>query len=235
MTLLQVESNIKSHLVAIVLVFALVFGAVWGVDSLIARHDGATSARYETLLANQTAQTVALQKQLTTDEAQWSVIQAQLLAANAQLVKSIQQRDVATKQQQTIDASLDAITGAQRLASQTRANPGEVTVGAGDSVTLDLSILRTVVSSLDLLPTVQADLTDTRTQLANETTIANNAISDVAAEKAVVASQATQLVDQTNACVAQIKTLKAHQRKNLIKAFFAGIVTGLIGGHAAGI
>jgi hypothetical protein len=235
MTLLQVESNIKSHLVAIIVVLALVFGAVWGVDSLIARHDGATSARYETLLANQTAQTVALQKQLTIDEAQWSVIQAQLLAANAQLVKTIQQRDASTKQQQTIDASLDTSTAAQRLAQQVRANPGEVNVGAGDTVVLDLPVTRSVVSSLDLLPTVQSDLADTRTQLANETTIANNALSDVAAEKAVVVSQAKQLVDQTNACVAQVKTLRAHQRKNLIKAFFAGVVTGIIGGHAAGI
>lgn len=225
---------LKAHALILALVAILVGGAVYGVDSIIARHDAATSTKFEQILKVQAAQTQALQTQLSTDEAANAQRDAQYQATIASLSQSILQRDANAKKQTAVDASLSAAAAAQRLVQQTNASPSQVAV-AGNSVTMDLPLTRNVVADLDAFSVAKADLSDTQKQLVAQTGLTADANQNLADAKQVIGSQTLQLADQTKACNAQIKTLKAKQRKNLFKAFFAGVVVGIIGGRAAGI
>lgn len=216
------------HLLSLAIVGVLVIGGVYGTESLIAKHDVQNSAKYEAILATQTQQTQTLQKQLSTDEANWAQVEAQLLAQNAQLTKQITARNQAVAIQVQTDATLSATDAAARLTTQTHAAPGEV-LASGNDVTIDLPITRAIVSDLDQLPVVQADLTDTKTQLANETVVATNAQTDAIDAKKVIAAQVTQMADADKACKADIATVKAQARKSKWKYLLFGgaIVEGV--------
>jgi hypothetical protein len=214
-------SWVLSHLLALIVVGGLIIGGVYGVESLIARHDSATASKYSAILAAQTTATQILQKQLQADEEQSAQIEAQLLAQNSQLAQQISARNQAAATQVKTDATLSAADSANRITVQTKAGPGEVTA-QGNDVVLDLPITRAVVADLDELPVVEANLTDTQKQLANETTVATNAQSDVADAKKVIAAQVTQMADADKACKAQITTLKSQNRKNTWKHLLLG-------------
>ena len=222
-----------SHLILLAVVGLLVAGAVYGVDSIVARHDAARSTQFAQILATQAEQTKTLQQQLAADEAATAVRDAQYQATIAQLSKSIQVRDANAQKQQQTDTTLDAVSAASRLAAQTGAQSGEISV-AGDNVTLDLPITRRVVAAFDELSVAQADLQDTRGQLTAQTGLTVDANTKLADADKVIASQTAQIADGVKSCNAQIKTLKAKQRKNLFKAFFAGVAVGFFGAHAAG-
>ena len=221
---------LTQHLIALAIVAGLAFGGVYFVENLVAKHDAQTSAKYEVILAAQTAATQTLQKQLSTDEANWAQVEAQLLAQNAQLTKQISQRNQAAAVQVQADASLSAAQSAIRIAQQTNSGPGEV-VATGDTVTLDLPISRVITADLDRLFVAQADLADTQKELVNETQIATDAKADAASEKTVIAAQDVELADQKKSYEAQITTLKAENRKSKLKWFGLGFVAGFITGH----
>jgi hypothetical protein len=224
---------LTSHLLALIVVGGLIVGGVLGVEKLVQDHDVANATKYTTLLAQQTQQTQALQKQLQADEAQSAQIEAQLLAQNAQLTKQISARNIAVAAQVKTDATLSTQQAAARLAQQTNASAGEVTASDA-SVTLDLPITRAVVSDLDELPVVTANLADTTTKLNNETTVATNAQSDLSAADKVITAQTAQMADATKACNAQIAVVKAKARRSKIKSFLVGLGVGLglWAGHA---
>lgn len=222
---------ISSHLILLAVVALLVFGGVYGVESLLSRRAAANDAKWEYLLKEQTAQTQTIQQQLTQDEKQWAQVVSKLTAQNVQLAATVNERDRQLQQQEKQNATLTAQEAAERLAAQTHAEQGEVTV-AGNSVVLDLPVTRRVVDSLDSLSTTQADLEDTKQQLVNETQIAVTAQDDVAEQKTLVAAQQKQLATAQQTCKAQISDLKAKQRKNILKTIFIGLGIGIgIGAH----
>jgi hypothetical protein len=226
-------SWILSHLLALIVVGALVVGGVYGVETLISNHDAQTATKYNAILAIQTTQVQTLQKQLSTDEASWATVEAQLLAQNAQLTQQISARNQVVAAQVKTDATLSAQDSALRISQDTKAAAGEVTA-QNNNVVLDLPVTRTVVADLDMLPAVQTDLKDTQTQLVNEITVATNAQADTADAKKVIAAQTTQLVDADKACQAQIKAVNAKARRGKLKAFFIGAATvlGFWAGHS---
>lgn len=226
-------SWLLSHLLALVIVGALVVGGIYFVESKIAAHDEATANKYSQILATQTAQTQTLQKQLVTDEANWAQVESQLLAQNAQLTQQISQRNQVVATQVKTDATLSAQDSANRITQQTKAAVGEVTAN-GNNVILDLPITRTVVADLDELPVAQQDLADTTRQLANETTVATNAQADATDAKKVIVSQTAQLADADKSCKAQIAVVNAKARRSKIKSFLFGaaMVLGLWAGHS---
>ena len=187
-------------------------GAVYGVDSIVARHDAARSTQFAQILATQAEQTKTLQQQLAADEAATAVRDAQYQATIAQLSKSIQVRDANAQKQQQTDTTLDAVSAASRLAAQTGAQSGEISV-AGDNVTLDLPITRRIVAAFDELSVAQADLQDTKNQLTAQAGLTLDANTKLADADKVITSQTAQLTDATKSCNAQIKTLKAKQRR----------------------
>jgi hypothetical protein len=219
-------SWILSHLLALIVIGGMIVGSVYFVENLVSKHDQATANKYSAILAAQTTATQTLQKQLSTDEANWAQVEAQLLAQNAQLTQQISQRNIVVAAQVKTDATLSSQDAAARISSQTKASADEVTA-QGNNVILDLPITRVITADLDLLPVAQENLAATQTQLANETTVATNAQSDAADSKKVIVAQQVQLSDADKACKAQIKTVKAQARKGKLKAFFIGLGIGL--------
>lgn len=225
---------LTQHLIALVIVAGMAFGGVYFVENLISHHDEQTSQKYATILAAQTQQTQTLQKQLSTDEANWAQVEAQLLAQNAQLTKQITARNQAVAIQVQTDATLSATDAAARLTTQTHAAPGEV-LASGNDVTIDLPITRAIVSDLDQLPVVQDDLADTKAQLVNETTVATNAQTDATDAKKVIAAQVIQLADADKSCKAQIAVVNANARKGKLKWFGIGWVAGFVSAKLLGV
>lgn len=223
-------SWLVSHLIILAFVALLVTGAVYGVDSIVASHDAARSQQFAQILATQAAQTQSLQAQLAADQAASAARDAAYQATIAQLSKSIQVRNANAQKQQQTDISLNAADAAARLAQQTNAKAGQITV-ANDLVTIDLPLTRGIVASLDSLSVAQADLADTQGQLTAQTGLTADAKMQLSDANKVITSQIAELADSRLACTAQIKTLKAQQRKKLIKvgviAYVAGFVSGV--------
>jgi hypothetical protein len=226
-------SWLVSHLGALIIVGALIVAGVLGVEKLVQDHDVANATKYTVILQQQQQQTQVLQKQLQADEAQSAVIEAQLLAQNAQLTKEISARNIVVAAQVKTDATLSTQQAAARLAQQTNASVGEVTASDAN-VSIDLPITRAIVANLDELPVVQANLADTTTKLNNETTVATSAQSDLSAADKVIAAQTLAATDAAKACNAQIAVVKAKARRSKIKSFLVGlgIGLGLWAGHA---
>lgn len=222
----------RHHLILLVLAAVLVTGSVYGVEGVIARHDLENSTKWNSILQTQTAQTVALQKQIASDEEVAAIRDAAYQKTISQLAQTISVRNAQTQQQVKNDASLNAQQAAIRLATQTNAQAGEIGV-AGDTISLDLPITRNIISNLDLLETAQADLSDTEKQLAAQQGLTADAAADDNKQKSLVAALQTEVLDSDKACLAQVKTLKAQNRKSKIKIFFVGYVAGFISGVTA--
>ena len=222
----------RHHLILVAITVLLVTGAVYGVESLIAKHDAANSTKWTSLLDAEAAQTKTLQTQITADEAAAAIRDAAYQKTISQLAQTISVRNTQVAQQVKNDATLDAQAAAVRLDSQTQAAPGEI-VAANDSVTLDLPVTRRVVASLDLLPVAQADLADTEKQLAAQQGLTSDALADDDAQKKLVSAQAQMLVDSSKACDATVKAVKASARKGKLKWFGIGFVAGFVSGVTA--
>jgi hypothetical protein len=226
---------IITHFVSLILIAALALAGIYGVESLVAKHDEATNNKWQQVLTQVSQDNSNLRQQLTQDEATWAQQNTQAQQTITQLAQSVSARNTQSAQQQKVDVSLDAQQAAARLAAQTSAASGEVTVNnQNNDVDIDLPIARRVVANLDLLPVVQANLADTQKQLTNETTIAQNNAADADKQKQLVTGLTTQLTDAKQACDTQIKAIKAEARKGKIKAFFGGVAAVLLAlaGHA---
>src|SRR5579859_6825963 len=77
------------HILLLAITGALVIAGIWGVESLVAKHDIATEAKYNSLLAAQVQQNASVEAQITAQEAHYQEIEKTLLAQNAQLSKTI--------------------------------------------------------------------------------------------------------------------------------------------------
>lgn len=223
-------SWLKHHIVLLVIVIVLVGASVYGIESIIARHDAVSSAKADIVLQQQTAQTNLLATKLQQDEQLSAQQNAQLMAMNAQLSSYITQRDKAAAIIVQKDATLSALEAAQKITVQTKAQPGEVVV-QGDTVQMDLSVSRTVVANQDQLPVVQADLTDAKTEIRQGETVIENLQTVVLDGRNTIDSMKTQAVDADRACKAEVATVKAQARKSKLKWFLTGLITGIIGGR----
>jgi hypothetical protein len=227
-------SYIRHHIFLLTTVVILVFGSVYGVESLIASHDAANNAQWRAILQAQIVQTQAIADKLTSDEKTWAQQNAAQQAVIAQLTNSIIQRDKTTAVQVQHDTTLSAVEAAQRLSQQTKSQPGEV-LAQGDNILLNLPISRQIVASLDQLPTLQLDLVDIQKQLISETTIATNLQNNVDGQQNLIASMKVQATDADRSCKADIATLKAQARKSKLKWFGLGVVVGLVSARFLGI
>src|ERR1700678_3856565 len=132
------STDIKSHLLAIIVVVGLIAGSIFAVDSLIARHDAATASKYELLLKQVQATTTA-------DELAYKTTLAQLSAQNSQLSASIAQRDSALSVMLKADAQLSAQQAATKLGG---------TVAPDNTINLPLDTSRSLIALVDTLPVV---------------------------------------------------------------------------------
>lgn len=219
-------SWLTHHLILLAITGVLIISGIYGVESIIVQHDEAAASKYSSILAAQVQQTQVVEKQLASDEEHWTQVEKSLLDQNAQLSKTIATERQQIEVQRKVDATLNAQQAAERLTQQTKASVGEI-VANGDNVIVDLPITRGLVSDLDLLDETQVTLAATQTQLANETTIADNAKADSAAKSTVITNLQAQNDAQVKSCDAQIAVVKAKARRSKLKSFAAGFVAGI--------
>jgi hypothetical protein len=219
---------VKTHVILLVFVVCLAIGGVYCIETIIAKHDDATNARWQAINQAQIAQVKDLSDKLSSDEKERAQENAQQTAILAQLAASISQRDKNAATTIKQDSTLQASDIAKKLTTQTGAQPGEITT-QGDNTVVDLPMSRIIVANLDQLPTTQADLIDTQKQLVSETNIASNFQSDAVQEADVITAMKNQEAVADKACKAQIADVKAQARKSKIKyLLFGGAAVELI-------
>lgn len=225
---------LKHHLILLGVIALLVFGGVYGIESLLSSRDAANNARFEEILKATQQQVTILQTKLDEREMVWQQQNQEQQVLIQKLGAGIVQRNQATQESIKRNATLSAAEAAQKLTQQTSANPGEILPGA-DAVTLSLPVTRNVISSLDLLPTVQANLADTEQKFLAQQTIATNLQDNLNTEKELIAALRKNITDADNACKSEIAVIKSNARKSNLKwaaggAVFGAVVKALIKG-----
>jgi DNA mismatch repair ATPase MutL len=182
------------------------------------------------LAAQQAAQ------QAAQTQAQYQAMLDALQKQNAALAQAVTQRNVVLVQQQAVDKTLSPTQLTQRWAAlvpntQPTVTPTGITVTTADA--------QLTVAQLENVPVLTQNLKD-------ETAIAANLQSELAAQGKVVAEDNTlisalnvEIADNNKACKAEVAAVKADARKGKVKWFKIGFVTGFISGlwvsHATGL
>lgn len=143
-------SWVKAHLVLLALTVAIAFASVYGVESLVAKHDAANDAKWSSLLSDVKASNAQAIANLT---AQNNALLQQISTRNKQLVVV-----------QTQDKQLPAPQIAQKLGG---------TAPDATTVALPLDTARTITAELESIPVLQANV-------AAETTIATDDTKEIA-------------------------------------------------------
>ena len=228
MTEATVADYIKHHIALLVIVALLIFGGVYGVESLIASHDVANAVKYEQILQEQQKQTAVLQAQLETRETEWQAQNQAALATIQKLSSGITQRTQQLDQTKQQNATLTTSQLSDKLTHQTGANPGEITATA-DTINIDLPTAIHIADRFDEYQTLTLNYADVQTQLSQEKTIAANLQQDVTDTKGVVTAKDVELADQKKSYEAQISQVKADARKSKARWFGLGVIVGFIG------
>jgi hypothetical protein len=212
---------LRTHLIMLVIVVGLAWGGIYGVESLMAKHDAAQEAKYSQILAAQTAQTTAIENKLTTDEANWNQIASQLTAQNMQLAQQVASRDA---QITVLMNKISTMTVPQVAADlQPKLHAGTATVQP-NGVLLDVNAARDVDEQITKANEVLADLTDVKQQLANEVVLYTNASADARETHTALAAEQVKNADQIKACAIEVKQVKDDARKSKTKwAIFSAI------------
>jgi hypothetical protein len=230
---MSIESDLgwfKTHIVLLAVIVVLTFGGIYGVETIIEKHDADNNSKWQAINQAQVAQVQSLSDKLASEEKDRIEENTRQTAILAQLANTIAQRDKDTAAAVQKDTTLSASEAAQKIAQQTNAQAGEVTA-QGDIIQLDLPVARTIASIADQLPAVKADLADTQKQLTAETTIATNMQNNVVGEQELIDAMKVQSQDAEKACKTQIADVKAKARKSKLRWFLVGLITGIIGGH----
>ena len=110
---------------------------------------------------------------------------------------------------------------------------------SGDTIIVSSVDAHKTLALLEQVTTLAGDLADENKIAANyqeEVQKSDQVAKDLNAQ---VTGLNTQLADSAKACTAQVAAVKAEGHKNSVKwfkrGFVLGVITGLIGGHAAGI
>lgn len=225
---------LKGHIVLLVIVIALAFGGVYGIETLVDKHDAEREAKDAQLLQLITGQTNDLKLRLAQDEEAMTKRDAEYNQIISQLSNTIAKQTQQLQQQIKVNATLSAQQTAEAISAKVQAQPGEVTA-VGDNVSLNLAVSRTVNNSLDMLQTAQIQLDEKQKQLDAQASLTLDAVLDSANAKKVIASQDTQITQANKTCQDQIATINAKNRKSKLKWFGIGVVIGLVGARFAGI
>jgi len=185
------------------------------------------------------AQNKTLQEQAEATEAAQAAANAKLEAANEQLLAANKQLLSTLAAQQQKDAALSPSAQAQRW--EALVPSAEVTT-TSSGFSVDSAGGLSTIQDLEELPLDRQEISNLNQELSNETKIANDNEVSLKAEQAAhlsdIENDKKQLIaeqDNTKAVQAQFNAYKKKAHRNLIRAFFAGVIAGVIGGHAAGL
>lgn len=210
---------LKTHIILLAIVVALIFGGVYGFESLVAKHDDATANKYSAIAADASKQNTLILAQVQLEVANLVAANQRLENQNQQYVVAFANRQVQEVQISKQTASLTAVQVAVEL--QGTAN--------GDSVNLTLPVAQNVLASVRLVPLLQADKKNLQDAYTNEVQIANNNEKLYTEEqKALVSEQGSHKADN-EANAKQVAKIKADARKSKLKWLGIGILIGFIG------
>lgn len=180
-------------------------------------HDKRTASLDAQKVAADTTANKALSDQL-------AALQTQVNATTAALQKDIFNRNATTAKQQQTDATMTEVELAQRWAQLIKVKPEEVTTSSvPNNLQISDNAAHITVNDLEALPTCQANLADTATQLTGEKQI-------VAAQTADITGLNGQLVDEKKSHVADVNLEKAKAKRSFLRGFKWGAVAGFVGG-----
>jgi chromosome segregation ATPase len=203
----------------------LLWGGVYGVESIIANHDAKTEAKYSQILATQTTLTQAIEAKLAADEVGWAQQNAALKDANDNLASSMAARD---QQINSLIAKIGQMNPPQLQADiQPKLRKGQATA-LPDGVKLDTPAAQDVDAQITEGANAKADLAATQSQLANQTAIAANATQDAKETHTALTAEQDKNAAQVKSCDATIASVKADARKSKAKWFLIGYVSGFL-------
>lgn len=200
----------RHHALVMLLAILFIFGAVYGIESLVAKHDAQTASQSQLVLAALTA----------ADKEQFAGIQAQILTLtqqNTNLVNSMLQRDKQTVIQQKKDTTLDAAGSATRL-MELEHDKG-MAIAQGNQVTMDLPLSRAVILDLDAMAPLQADNRDLQSQLNNEHVINTGLNTESTKKDELLAATVKADKDKLDSC-------QSDARKGKTKYLIIGTILG---------
>lgn len=228
---------IRGHVIAVVLALVVIAGSIIGgialFENLIERHDEATAARQQKKEGVDTTAQAALVAQLAQEHADNVQRDAAQTALIQSLIAQMAQQRAATAKQVATDATLNAADAGARLAAETKAGPGDVTV-ANDAVTMSLPITHRVVEDLDLLSQAQSDVTNLTGQLGAQQILTSDSKVELATANQVITADKVELIATIKAdnaaCDVRVDKQAAKDRK---RGFWISLVSG-IGGIVLG-
>jgi|SRR5581483_2338361 len=171
-----------------------------------------------------------LQKIIDQQKQQFDALVKVLDAQNSQLLSSINSRNTETKKQQSVDATLNLTETASRMQHLVPGLlPRDVQI-MNDSLSLSLAGARGIVSQLEFVPVLQANLEDGKKILANKDEQINGLENVRDKFQQQVEGLNQQITDANKACTSQVAAIKADARKGKVKWFKIGFVTGYVSG-----
>jgi hypothetical protein len=216
---------IRAHetILAMVLAAATIFGA-WGhIEAIIQRHDASHEVQAQIVATAQAQKDVALAAQVATDKASFDALQAQIQVKDAALIQVNAALVAALTKQQKVDASLPIPELANRwTALVPSAKPQATPTG----VTLDSAGAIATVQQLELIPTLQTELTNTQTLVSNGNSLVIAETKQVSDLNAEVAGLNLKAIDDKNVCIAEIKVVKDAASKSKRRWFMVGVAVG---------
>ncbi len=225
---------LRHHLILLALVGVLTFSGIYGIESLISRHDHEAALRMEAL-----AQTLVQQNQLLQQQTkvQIDALTQQNVALQQEvgsLATAIVTRDAQLIQNQNKVPNLSPDQLSAEWQKDIR-NAGSIKPTLPSGYLVDQTAAVATVQALESVPVLQQDIADLEKSNSNLQSELNNDAAVLTLEKKSHFSD-----NQTNTALltakdAEIKDVKAQARKSKLKWFGIGFLLGLIGGHAAGL
>jgi hypothetical protein len=218
------EGHEKLLLVAVAGV-VLWFG-IGKVQSLIAAHDNAALQQAQIVANQNAAQTAAVAQQVAQQASQYQALAAKVQQQNDALMQANVALSTALAKQQKTDATLppsDLVARLNTLVPQAGATvtPSGVALPAQGAVA--------VTQSLEQVPVLQTELSNSNKMLVNADTLLTASQGQVVTLNSEITGLRTQIVDNDKVCQAQIAVVKADARKSKRRWFYAGVVIGFIG------
>jgi hypothetical protein len=216
---------LKTHLVLLVILVSLTFGGVYGVETLVAKHDASTASQYQAIAAATAAQNATIQAQTQQQIALLAAQNSQLEAQISQLSQAISNRDAELIKQQ---AKIPALTPVQVASNiQPFLSKGIATVEP-TGILLDTPASQEVLTQLEELPICKADEADLKAiETKQETEIANLSTSNGSLQTALTSEKASHKAD-VEADATELVKVKADARKSKLKYLGIGYVAGFL-------
>jgi len=218
---------IKAHetlLLVAVAGLGLWFG-IGKIDTLIANHDNANLHQATVVAAQQASVNEGLAQQAAFQAAQYKELAAKLDTQNAALVQANTLLATTLAQRQKTDATLPPSALVARwniLVPQAGAqvSPNGVTLPSVGAVA--------TVQTLEQVPVLQTELSNTNGQLANDEQllVAGKAQNDTLYNE--IDGLRVQITDNSKVCQDQIKVIKDAARKSKFHYFLGGVVATIV-------